>query len=303
MLNNIKDLEIGKTQEIQLLIKNAEQAKTRTGEMYQKLVVRDANEHEIVMFNFKEQITGNFPIVIKATVDTSEYKESACTKLLSFQLDSQSKPEEFLPKAQVDSKKLLNELAKYQKSIRLGLRKIVASILNENRKTFVYYPFSKTGIFSRTSGILEATLRLTMLAEQTAVTTGLDRDLMIAGAMLYYIGKTQTIDNSYNYTEDDVLMGAGLTAALTVQMKVKEILSGDDEEAKAAIDIKDVKLLTHILSSRFKGIPSATPEACALRYLDALVTETEAIKNIQKENEPGTVVSDRNIYGNRVYCY
>ena len=66
MLNDIKKLEVGKQQEVQIIIKSAESATTRNGDRYQKLIVRDNNDHEALFFNFKEEIVGNFPFVVKA---------------------------------------------------------------------------------------------------------------------------------------------------------------------------------------------------------------------------------------------
>lgn len=300
MLNDIKKLEAGKQQEVQIVIKSAENATTRNGDRYQKLIVRDNNDHEAIFFNFKEEIVGKFPFVVNATVDTSEYRESACSKIISYQIDKSANVSDFLPAAKIDSDASIKILANKSRNLRMGLRKILASILNEHVKEFQYYPLNKAGCYSRTSGILEATIKLTEMAENAAESLGLDKDLMIAGAMLYYIGKTQTIDNSYNYTPDDVLLGTGLSATIIVHDTVDKLKK--DEKISPLINEQDVKLLMHILSSRFKGIPTAIPEACALRYLDAIVTEIESMKTIQAEEENESIVTDRRGYNGRIYC-
>lgn len=302
MLNDIKKLEMGKQQEIKVFIKSAETSKTRTGEIYQKLTVRDENDHEAMVFNFKEQIKGALPMVVTALIDTSEFRESANFKMMSYKIDSNAKPENFLPKAEINKKEILTALSQKSKSVRMGLRKIVAEILNEHVVAFGDNPFSKSGVFSRTCGILEATYKLTCLAESATTVLGLDRDLMIAGAMLYYIGKIKTIDNAYNYTPDDVLLGNGLSAAMIVQAKVLEIQNGSNEELKKSLDDTDIKLLEHILTSRFKGIQTAIPEACVLRYLDAIITETEAMTSIIKEeSEHNVITQNHNLFAGRMY--
>ena len=55
------------------------------------------------------------------------------------------------------------------------------------------------------------------------------------------------------------------------------------------------------MASRAKGIPTAIPEACALRHLDVIVTETESIASIAEDSGHDTIVQDRNLFGNRVY--
>ena len=97
------------------------------------------------------------------------------------------------------------------------------------------------------------------------------------------------------------LLGNGMAAAMIVQAKVQEIRAGKDEELKKALDDTDIRLLEHILASRAKGIPTAIPEACALRHLDAIVTETEAIASVAEDSGHDTIVQDRNLFGNRVY--
>ena len=299
MLNNIKKLEIGKQQDVKIVIKSAENAISRNGNRYQKLTVRDNNDHEAVFFNFNEEIIGKFPFVINAKVDTSEFRESTCSKILSYEIDKEAKVSDFLPKAHIDSAKAIKSLVEKTTCIRMGLRKIVGSILNEHIRAFRYYPLNKTGCFSRTSGILEATVKLTEMAEKVSDTFGLDKDLMIAGAMLYYIGKTKTIDESYNYTPDDVLLGNGLTAAMIVHDAVGNLLK--DDEMKEVIHENDVRLLMHILSSRYKGVPSAIPEALAIRHLDAMVTDIETMKVVQAEEKHENIVSNKDFNG-RIYC-
>lgn len=302
MLNDIKKLEPGTQQEIKLLVKSVQSAVTRTGDAYQKVVVRDMCNHEATFVNFKEAIQAKPPIVVTATIDTSEGKESMFSRILSFQIDPKEDPNLYLPKPRINYKETVQFLVNKNKEVRNGLRKIVADILNDHFKPFVSYPFSQSGSYARTAGILEATQKLTILAEQTAVIMGLDKDLMLTGAMLYYIGKTQTMDNAYQATADDVLLGVGLSSAMIVQNAVQKIMSGNDQKAKSEIKEEDVKLLMHILTSRFKGVPTAIPEACALRYLDAIVTESEAIREAQNGEQKGSIIYDKNFYGNRIYC-
>lgn len=320
MLNDIKKLEPGKQQEIKLLVKSVQSATTRTGDVYQKVIVRDEYEHEATFVNFKDAIQTNLPVVITATIDTSEGKEVAFSRVLSFQVNEGEDPNKYLPKPRINAKETVKFLVNKNKEIRSSLRKIVAEILNEHIKTFISYPFSQSGSFSRTAGILEATYKLTMLAEQTAVVMGLDKDMMLAGAMLYYIGKTQTMDISYQTTPDDVLLGVGLSSAMIVQNAVQKIRAAEQQEQnqknskndekqqakdkhpKDEIREEEVKLLMHILTSRFKGVQTAIPEACALRYLDAIVTDTESIREIQKSEQGGSIVCDKNHFGNKIYC-
>lgn len=104
MLNDIKKLEPGTQQEIKLLVKSVQSAVTRTGDAYQKVVVRDMCNHEATFVNFKEAIQAKPPIVVTATIDTSEGKESMFSRILSFQIDPKEDPNLYLPKPRINYK-------------------------------------------------------------------------------------------------------------------------------------------------------------------------------------------------------
>lgn len=170
-------------------------------------------------------------------------------------------------------------------------------VLSANSTEFKIKALGPYKAFSRRNGILEATVKLTKLADFASQILNLDRDLMLAGAMMYYVGYIDCMDDAFNITADDILIGAGTNAANRIKTQVQKILSGNDEQLKMSVDMTDVKLLCHMVMSRYKGIQPATAEAYALRYLDAMITEVDSVETALSGYESGSIITPLYGYG------
>ena len=170
-------------------------------------------------------------------------------------------------------------------------------VLSANSTEFKVKALGPYKAFSRRNGILEATVKLTKLADFTSQLLNLDRDLMLAGAMMYYVGYIDCMDDAFNITADDILIGTGTNAANRIKTQVQKILSGNDEQLKMSVDMTDVKLLCHMVMSRYKGIQPATAEAYALRYLDAMITEVDSVETALSGYESGSIITPLYGYG------
>lgn len=304
---NINELEIGQTQYILVLVKSIENAATRNGVPYQKLTVRDAHEHEVPFFNWDSPISLPIPTVARVQVETREYKSEQSYKFICCEEAAGANIEVFLPKGNIDSKKAWSDLVEIccgstktqTTGIRFTLRKIVGGILMDQSKKFRSRPLTKSDSYSRRSGIIEATLNLVKAAEAMADIQPLDHDLIIAGAMLYYIGNVNTINDVYAETPDDILLTAGNIASDLILLKSVDLKSDDNLEE--AIDDEDIRLLRHIVTSRFKGIKAAIPEAVVLRYLDTALQETDLTFTSMKEMEYGSMTTNNRLFNNRLY--
>lgn len=285
---NIKELEIGKQQNIRLLVRKIERATAKNTSIYQKLNVRDSDGNEAIILNWGEPINVNTPSVINANIETQEYRENASYRLINCLIDTDSSIEDFLPKAEIDVKKSLKEVVSIYKGMRESLRIIVGAVLNDNIHDFKTLPLSQSRSFARQSGVLEATLKLCRMVSGISKEIGIDNDLALAGAMLYYIGCVNTIDQSFNYTADDTLIGLGISSYTKLITTVNKLQSTDEEKAKN-INMEEVKMLGHILLSRSKGLQTSIPEALTLRHLDQIVTETEIMGKCIDDMSPGSI--------------
>lgn len=293
----LKDLQIGTQQPITLMVKKIEQATARNTTVYQRLTVRDTDGGEATILNWGDPMRLNVPAVINANLETSEYKETPSYRLIGFKVDDNADIQSFLPKPKIDAVKSWNDLVTMSKGMRESLRLIVGNVLTENKENFKHLPLSQSKSYARQNGVLEATLKLCKLVDGVCNQIELDRDLALSGAMLYYIGAVDTIDDAFNYTSADTLIGLGVSSYAKLMETVTKSLAAKDKASKV-IDLEEIKMVGHILLSRSKGIQTSIPEAIVLRHLDQIVTETELMENCMSDMEDGTSAF---INGQKVY--
>lgn len=293
----LKDLQIGTQQPITLMVKKIEQATARNTTVYQRLTVRDTDGGEATILNWGDPMRLNVPAVINANLETSEYKETPSYRLIGFKVDDNANIQSFLPKPKIDAVKSWNDLVTMSKGMRESLRLIVGNVLTENKENFKHLPLSQSKSYARQNGVLEATLKLCKLVDGVCNQIELDRDLALSGAMLYYIGAVDTIDDAFNYTSADTLIGLGVSSYAKLMETVTKSLAAKDKVSKV-IDLEEIKMVGHILLSRSKGIQTSIPEAIVLRHLDQIVTETELMENCMSDMEDGTSAF---INGQKVY--
>ena len=293
----LKDLQIGTQQPITLMVKKIEQATARNTTVYQRLTVRDTDGGEATILNWGDPMRLNVPAVINANLETSEYKETPSYRLIGFKVDDNADIQSFLPKPKIDAVKSWNDLVTMSKGMRESLRLIVGNVLTENKENFKHLPLSQSKSYARQNGVLEATLKLCKLVDGVCNQIELDRDLALSGAMLYYIGAVDTIDDAFNYTSADTLIGLGVSSYAKLMETVTKSLAAKDKVSKV-IALEEIKMVGHILLSRSKGIQTSIPEAIVLRHLDQIVTETELMENSMSDMEAGTSAF---INGQKVY--
>ena len=185
MLYNINDLKVGSDQDIILLIKCVEQGESQNG-AYQRLMARDKQDHEIAIMNFTDiSVKFKEPTVAKLRLSTQEYKGRVSYQLINYVPVEGAVISDYLPKSKVNQADSWNYLVNTSKNLRPCLHKLVGMVLSANSTEFKVKALGPYKAFSRRNGILEATVKLTKLADFTSQILGLDRDLMLAGAMMY----------------------------------------------------------------------------------------------------------------------
>lgn len=274
MFNGIKDIEVGKTDDIIVLLKSISLQKSKSGSPYQKIIVRDRDGRQATFIQFDTFINIKPPAVVRARVMAVQYDSGISIRIRECAKTDECGIGPFLPKPHIEAKEAWSHVVRTVKSIRPGLGRIVCSIISENRNKFLTLPLHPSGAFARQSGILEATVKLLVLSEITAGQQGLDRDLMLAAAILYYSGHFDTVDSGYNQTVAGVMYGPSAIAAHKVQMK-SMTLAASDREAKNEISQEDVLMLCHILTAGGNSVTPAIPEAAALIHLDRLLQEVD----------------------------
>lgn len=292
MINNLTELVRGETQKVEVLVKDITNTACKNGSFCQRITVRDMQEHEVVFMNFGENVNFTANTIVDFTVETKEYKGKDVHNIIKYEIAEKQNPLNYLPKAHISIHDEWEKFLEYYKSIeKPGLKKLVGQIISENKKAFAAKPLHAEGPFSRIGGILEATVQLLRLASCSVETLGLNRDLTIASAILYYIGNIDLTNQTFVASEDDVLIGESLSIAKKIFIAEMKIRTDEDPVTEEMLTENEVKMIVHIVSSRFSGNYSAIPEAHALRYLDKIVQKNDEIKELIKDAAPGDIVN------------
>jgi 3'-5' exoribonuclease len=133
-------------------------------------------------------------------------------------------------------------------------------------------------------GLLEHSLAVARLVEQVSrLYPGLNRDLLVAGALLHDVGKVRemTYIRSFDYTDEGKLLGH---IAIGVEMVQEKIAAIADFPQELAMLLKHM-ILSHHGQYEF-GSPKRpkTLEATVLNYLDDLDSKINGIRtHIRKE--------------------
>ncbi|MCI0435556.1 MAG: HD domain-containing protein [Gemmatimonadetes bacterium] len=137
----------------------------------------------------------------------------------------------FLPRSRVPAATLDASLAKWIDSVRdVGLRELLSRLLSKGTRTgdgFRLAPAAMRHHHAVLGGLLEHTLSVAALCEALAAHYGgaVDRDLLIAGALLHDIGKTLEIgaQAGFPHTDEGRLLGHVLLGLRMVEDAAKDV--------------------------------------------------------------------------------
>ncbi len=195
---------------------------------------------------------------------------------------------DFLPSSQKDPKAMLEELDNIISGMKdISLKALLTSVFKDPdiRALFSLAPAAKSMHHSYLGGLLEHTLSICGLVENITghYKKGINKDLLLAGAMLHDIGKIYELSyrRSFDYTDEGRLLGHITMGIELVDNKMRDI-PGFPE--KLAVLLKHM-LLSHHGHLEF-GSPKRpkTIEAIILYYLDDLDAKVSTVQALA-ENE------------------
>ncbi|UCH34606.1 MAG: HD domain-containing protein [Armatimonadota bacterium] len=195
----------------------------------------------------------------------------------------QVRPEDFLPQAERSPDEMLQELVKVCKAVRdSGLRKLLASFFAdaEFADKFKTCPGAKMIHHAYIGGLIEHTLNVVKICDNVCgIYPQLDRDLLIAGALLHDIGKVReySYDTSIETTDEGNLIGHIANGHQMVQEAMAKI-----PELSPGVRLQVAHLVVTHHGEPEMGAPKApmTKEACALHYAENLDAQVNRFLSI-----------------------
>ncbi len=196
----------------------------------------------------------------------------------------------FLPKTSADLNKLKNQFYDLVESIKnKDLKRLLKDVFDtRNFEAFCEAPGGKLWHHACLGGLLEHTMAIAAVCETMAEQyPDMNRDLLIAGALLHDIGKLDeyTYKNGYiDFTDEGRLLGHISIGA----QRLRSCIDRLNQESPFPDELRDL-VLHMILSHQGKlehGSPvlPATMEAMVLYYADEMDSKANALQHIIEKN-------------------
>ena len=198
-------------------------------------------------------------------------------------------PEDFLPVSNRDIEKMFERLKSLTDTLASAS---LCNLMNafwedaELVRLFKHAPAAKKMHHAYIGGLLEHTLSMALLADKVAGHySGVDRDLLIVGAILHDIGKVRelTYDINIDYTDEGRLL-----SHITIGLEIlnAKIASLADFPSQQAALIKHMIVSHHGAREFGSPEPPKTIEAVLLNYVDEIDSRVNAIREFMSNDDP-----------------
>ncbi len=291
MSNPIRIADIHDNQEIDalFLVKDASLAETRAGKPYLRLTLMDASgEIDGRAWDNAEAMLARCGKgeVIRVTGQAASFRDQLQLKVTGIEPVDKGEidPRDFMPESPNDVKAMAREFLKLADSVTDPHLAALLAAFFRKRKTFTAFktaPAAKSMHHAYIGGLLEHTLGVAMLADRVAaIYPAIDRDLLMAGAMLHDIGKLSEFSFDtfpFDYSEAGRLVGHMVLGVEMIQAEVREIKGFPDPL---------LKRLTHLILSHHGRHEFGSPvlpmmlEAFVLNFIDDLDAKVNYVNGL-----------------------
>lgn len=278
------------------LCKQKKEAMSKTGKSYFAITLMDnSGSLEGKVWDINRAIedfeAGDF-IVVDGNVNTYNNQLQLNINRIRVAAENEYRPEEYFPSTNKNIDDMYAELIKYGQTIKNEhMRKLICSFFVDDKdfiKVFKMKSAAKSVHHSFIGGLLEHTLNVTRLCYgYCKIYPQLNKDLLIAAAMLHDIGKVKELSDfpSNDYTDDGQLIGHIIIGYEMVGEHIKAI-EGFPE--KTASELRHCILAHHGELEYGSPKKPSLMEAQALHFAD----NTDAKLEIFIEDVVGNSSSD-----------
>ncbi len=198
-------------------------------------------------------------------------------------------PSDFLPQTSRDIEGMFERLVKRMNSITTDYLKALIDAFFKDKEfvnKFKTAPAAKKMHHAYIGGLLEHTLSMTSLADKIAGHySGINRDLLLSGAILHDIGKVDEFEYQFkiDYSDKGRLLNHIVIGLKMVDEKLSEIKYFPEDQ---------VLLLKHLIVSHHgtrefgSPEPPKTIEAVLLNYIDEIDSKVNAIRDFIASEDP-----------------
>jgi 3'-5' exoribonuclease len=217
-----------------------------------------------------------------------------------------------LPQTRFDPQAMFGELVQIaEKHVEsAGVRRLVLSILNGNREKLLTCPAARRHHHAFCGGLLEHTLSVARTALFLAgkyddyypdMQPPLDKDLVVAGAILHDLGKVRELEAEPTgtvYTPEGELIGHIVMG----RDMVREAAAGTEIDPDMLLRLEHLILSHQRLPEWGSPKPPMTPEALLVHYADDVDAKYHMIYAILRDDtSAGPLTSEKNLLRHKVY--
>ena len=290
----VSDLKSGEALNDMFVLAEKQMSQKKDGGNYMTVVLSDKSGtvKGVIWDNvdqFVDKPSAGDVVNIQGTV--SEYRGTLQVVVKSMTLLSPEGVDftDFLPATHRDPESMLMKLQNISESMKnRHLKALLAAFWSDGGfvRKFKIAPAAKKMHHAYLGGLLEHTLSLTMLAERIADHySGIDRDLLLTGAILHDIGKIKefVFDRRIDYSDEGRLVSHIVIGVEMVQEKIAGI---NGFPSKTAMLLKHMLISHHGNREYGSPEPPKTLEAVMLNYLDEIDSKITGIREFMEKQAP-----------------
>jgi 3'-5' exoribonuclease len=232
--------------------------------------------------------SGDFAHVNGSVSDYRGTLQVVIKKMAPFSSD-RIDPSDFLPQTSRDIEGMFERLVKRTDSITTDYLKALIDAFFKDKEfvnKFKTAPAGKKMHHAYIGGLLEHTLSMVSLADKIAGHySGIDRDLLLSGAILHDIGKIDEFEYQFKIDYSD--KGRLLNHIVIGIKMVDEKLSGIDNFPEDQMLLLKHMIVSHHGTREFGSPePPKTIEAVLLNYIDEIDSKVNAIRDFIASEDP-----------------
>lgn len=277
-----------------LLIKSVESKTSSKGDAYLDMVLSDkTGEISAKLWSYVPALHGEYEagdiVKIRGTVSVYNGNDQLRIEKIRLSVDSDNvHADDFVKSSDYSGEKMFDELYSIANSFKdSDLKAIVTTVLEDNKEALLFWPAAFKLHHAIRSGLLMHTLSIVRLAQKVCeVYPFVDKDLLLAGAMLHDISKVSeyAIASSglaTGYTAKGNLVGHLVEGAFVIKATAE----------KLGINSESVMLLQHMVLSHHNepefgaAVRPMFIEAELLSQLDMMDARMYEMKEVTESTE------------------
>lgn len=290
----ISDIAVGDAISDIFILAEKSMAHKRDGNPYLNITLADRSGRiKGVLWDNVTQIASNVISgdFVRITASAGEYRGTIqlVIQTMSAVPSSAVTPQDFLPASSRNADKMLERLRALTDTITSGhLSALMDAFWADSDlvRLFKRAPAAKKMHHAYLGGLIEHTLSMSLLADKVAGHYGgVDRDLLIVGAVLHDIGKIHelTYDVSIDYTDEGRLLSHITIGLEIVNAKINSLSDFPPEQAAL---IKHMIVSHHGAREFGSPEPPKTIEAVLLNYIDEIDSRVNGIREFMAADDP-----------------